>query len=508
MTQGILESQAIAAEHCGGLLGEPEKLFKSTAQSLEFWLSVAKKRETMPAKEYLAYLNSFGWNRRSAGPYVKLADFIKEHLPLQIGAIAKLDIRTLLKLPLPRYAPIVEEIRANEPTQAEITELIKKLPTKPREKYKSVEEKKDEVFGLNISKTTDEIVSATAQLMGLSKQRAIEENCKLVQELITGVDPVVAIARFKQQFAKYEEEPVKIDAELQTDFEAYPVQWYDGGEIYASWVNKTEGDNALLEVNEGIYSVPLSDLKKIDMDAIADEISDRKKLSYPYQQLYINAVNAKQELVTLQALPDGDDTYDSVLKQYTRWMSCAVDGAKRNGIWFDSDELQQHMRLVLVPGGDDLIADVANEPRFKHKISKTSFLEAFYSGVPDEPTLEQRLKDADDWDEIASLVRSNNKTLTTAMELWTIEEKQLLIAKLASYLENSFTCAIHEKEVSWLHHVALAKGLAKLEFEVNQQVCKFHKFIDYGTVDELWSFRTEKGETIVVSCKEVKVFKF
>ncbi|MHC5827467.1 MAG: hypothetical protein ACYT04_69200, partial [Nostoc sp.] len=163
---------------------------------------------------------------------------------------------------------------------------------------------------------------------------------------------------------------------------------------------------------------------------------------------------------------------------------------------------------ILVPGGEDLIKDVANTARTKHKASKTSFLEAFHSGVPDEPSLEQRLKDADDWYEISLLVRSNNKTLTTAMKLWTIEERELLIAKLATYLENSFTCAIHEKEVSRLHHLALAKGLAKLEFEVNQQVCKFHKFIDYGTVDELWSFRTEKGETIVVTRNEVKVFKF
>ncbi|MHC5897211.1 hypothetical protein [Nostoc sp.] len=301
----------------------PEKLFKSTAQALDFWLSVAEKREKLPAKEYLEYLNSFGWNRRSASPYVKLADFIKEHLPLQIGAIAKLDIRTLLKLPMPRYAPIVEEIRTTEPTQAEITELIKKLPTKPREKYKSVEKKKDEVLGLNITKETDEIVSATAQLMGLSKQRAIEENCKLAQELMTGVDPVGAIARFKEQFvnnsAKVEEaeydsgtpedsetiqvEPVNLTSYGLTLQDA--VQWQYEGEIYASWLTKVEGESALLEVDDAIYSVPLSLLKKIDIDAIKDEISDRKKLSYPYQQLYINAVNAKQEWVTLQALPRG-----------------------------------------------------------------------------------------------------------------------------------------------------------------------------------------------------------
>lgn len=490
------------------LSSTPEKLFHSTAEALDFWLSVAKKRETMPAKDYRAYLDSFGWNRRSAGPYVKLADFIKEHLPLQIGAIAKLDIRTLLKLPLPRYAPIVEEIKAAAPTQAQITELIKKLPTKPREKYKSVDEKKDEIFELNVPVQTGRLISETAELMGLTRQKAIEVNCELVKTLLSGIDPTDAIARFKQQFAKYEEEPVKADYEAQTDFEPYPVQWYDGGEIYASWVTKIEGENALLEVNDGIYSVPLSDLKKIDIDAIASEISDRKKLSYPYQQLYINAVNAKQEWITLQALPDGDDTYDWQYQQYARWMSCAVDGAKRNGIWFNSDEMQENQRLILVPGGEDLIKDVANTARPKHKASKTSFLEAFYSGVPDEPSLEQRLKDADDWYEIASLVRCSNKTLTKAMELWTIEERELLITKLATYLENSFTCAIHEKEVSWLHHVALAKALIRLEFEINQQVCKFHKFIDYGTVDELWSFRTEKGETIAVTRKEVKVFKF
>ncbi|AUB37463.1 hypothetical protein COO91_03408 [Nostoc flagelliforme CCNUN1] len=514
MTQGILDSQAIAAEHCSGLIGDrsaPEKLFLSTAQSLDFWLSVAKKRETMPAHDYLAYLDSFGWSRRNVLPYVKLADFIREHLPLQIGALAKLDIRTLLKLPLPRYAPIVEQIRTGEPTQAQITESIKNLPTKPREKYKSVEEKKDEVFGLNLTKATDEIVSATAQMMGLSKQRAIEENCKLVQELMTGVDPVDAIARFKQQFVSHAE-PVKADeivaTELQTDFEPYPVQWHEEGVIHASWVNKVEGDNALLEANDAVYSVPLAELKRININAIKEEINDHKKLSYPYQQLYINAVNAKQEYITLQALPEGDETYDSTLKQYIRWMSCAESGANRNEIWFDRNELEEHLRLVLVPDGEDLIAAVANEPRFKRKEIKTSFLEALYSGVPDVPSLEQRLKDADDWDEIASLVRCNNKTLTQAMETWTIEEKELLITKLAAFLETSFTTAIQDKELSWLHHVSLAKALSKLEFEVNQQVCKFHKFIDYGTVEELWSFKTEQGEVIVVPRNEVKVFRF
>ncbi|MDZ7996066.1 MAG: hypothetical protein RM022_013035 [Nostoc sp. EfeVER01] len=491
----------------------PEKLFKSTAQSLDFWLSVAKKRETMPAKDYLAYLDSFGWNRRSAGPYVKLADFIREHLPGQIGAIAKLDIRTLLKLPLPRYAPIVEEIRTAEPTQAQITELIKKLPSKPREKYKSVEEKKDEAFELNVPAQTGKLISETAELLGLSKQRTIEVNCELVKTILSGVDPTDAIARFKQQFAKHEEEPLKADyeveaLELQTDLEPYPVQWHHEGEIYASWLTNVKGECALLEVNDVIYSVPLSDLKKIDLEAIASEISDHKKLSYPYQQLYINAVNAKQEWVTLQALSDGDETYDSVFKQYTRWMSCAVNGVKRNGIWLDLIELEENQRLVLVPGGDDLIANVANEPRFKHKVSKTSFLEAFYSGVPDVPSLEQRLKEADDWDEIASLVQRNNKTLTQATEYWTLEEKQQLIAKLATFLESSFTCAIQDREVAWLHQAALAKALAKLEFEVKGQVCKFQKFIDYGTGGEQWIFRTEKSETIVASCEEVKIFRF
>ncbi len=510
-SQGILESQAIALEPYSAKPGEkstPEQLFKSTAQSIDFWLSVARKRETMPAKDYLAYLDSFGWSRRNALPYVKLADFIREHLPLRIGTIAKLDIRTLLKLPLPRYAPIVEQIRTGEPTQAQITEAIKKLPTNKRETYKSVEEKKDEVFGVNLTKATDEIVSATAQMLGLSKQRAIEENCKLVQELMKGVDPVAAIARFKQQFLTHQEPPVKADVELETDFEPCPVQWHHEGEIYASWVNKVEDDNALLEVNGAVYSVSMTLVKKIDINAIKEEINDHKKLSYPYQQLYINAVNAKQEYITLQALPEGDKTYDSVLKQYTRWMSCAESGARRDDIWFDRNELEEHLRLVLVPGGEDLIADVANEPRFKRKEIKTSFIEAMYSGVPDVPSLEQRLKDADDWDEIALLVRCNNKTLTQAMETWTTEERELLTNKLAAFLENSFTSAIQDKELYWLHHISLAKALTKLEFEVHGKVCKFHKFTDYGTVEELWSFKTELGESIVVPRNEVKVFRF
>nr|MDZ8061858.1 hypothetical protein [Nostoc sp. EkiNYC01] len=252
----------------------------------------------------------------------------------------------------------------------------------------------------------------------------------------------------------------------------------------------------------------MANLKKIDLDAIKDEISDRHKLSHPYQQLYINAVNAKQEWVTLQSLPKGDDTYEWQLKQYTRWMSCAVDGAKRNGIWLDCEEFKHNQRLILVPGGEDLIAHVANTPRLKHKPVKTSFLEAFSSGVPDKPSLEQLLKDADDWDEIAFLVRRNNKTLTQATEVWTIEEKQLLIAKLATFLENSFSCAIQEKELAWLHHTALAKALAKLEFEVEQQVCQFDRFIDYGTSNEVWVFHAEGGETIAVPRQEVKLFRF
>ncbi|MHC5897212.1 hypothetical protein [Nostoc sp.] len=135
-------------------------------------------------------------------------------------------------------------------------------------------------------------------------------------------------------------------------------------------------------------------------------------------------------------------------------------------------------------------------------------LKPFRRDVSEETKFKTALKDADDWYEIASLVRCSNKTLTTAMELWTIEEKELLITKLATFLESSFTSAIQKNELSWLHHLALAKGLAKLEFEVNQQVCKFYKFIDYGTANELWSFKTENNETVVVSRSEVKVFKF
>jgi hypothetical protein len=521
-------------------LASPEKLFQSTAEALEFWLSVAEKRETMPAKAYLEFLSSFGWNRRSAGPYVKLAEFIKEHLLDHINAIAKLDIRTLLKLPSPRYGAIVEAIKVMAPTQKEVTELIKQLPKKPRTGFQQTGEGGARMFTLPpLHNESGKLVEKAAQLTGLSLQKLVEEACNLITSVITGKDLTQAIARIKElaiptavldtdnsETSRLEvgklnahetddsEFIIQNPEEVTTDLTPYgltlqdAVQWHDEGETYASWLTTVEGDDALLEVNEGIYSVPLSDLKKIDMDAIKEEISDRKKLSYPYQQLHINAVNAKQEWITLQALPDGDDTYDWQYQQYIRWMSCAVDGAKRNGIWFDSDELQENQRLILVPGGEDLIANVANQPKFKHKATKTSFLEAFSSGVADEPSLEEQLKNADNWDEISSLVRCNNKTLTTAMELWTMEEKHLLIAKLATYLENSFTCAIHEKELSWLHHVSLAKALIRLEFEINQQVCKFHKFIDYGTGSELWSFRTEKGEIIVVFRNEVKVFKF
>lgn len=506
----------------------PEKLFHSTAQSLEFWLSVAQKRETMPKNAYLEFLNSFGWNRRSASPYVKLADFIREHLPLQIGAIAKLDIRTLLKLSLPRYAPIVEEIKATAPTQAQVSELIKKLPTKPRDKYKSVEEKKDETFELNVPVQTGKLISETAELMGLTRQKAIEVNCELVRQLITGVDPAIASARFKDQFVRNDEEVGTAPEEtadcepgMQEDFVPAqvqmmpyglelgdPVQWRGDTDICASYLTQVEDGNALLSVDDEIYSVPLANLKKIDLEAIKEEIRNHKKLSYPYQQLYINAANAKQEWKTLQALPDGDKTYDWQFQQYHRWISYAEGCVRRNEIWVDWDELVQNQRLILVPGGEDLIKDVANIAKPKYRVTKTSFLEAFSSGVAEVPSLEQQLKDADNWDEITLLVRHNNKTLDQATESWTIGEKHLLIAKLATFLENSFESAIQDNELSWLHQDTLAKALAKLEFEVNQEVCRFHKIVGYATSGELWSFRTEKGETLTCPRTEIKIFKF
>ncbi|MEH2067863.1 MAG: hypothetical protein V7K47_06805 [Nostoc sp.] len=487
----------------------PEKLFTSTAQALEFWLSVAQKRETMPAKDYLEYLNSFAWDRRSAGPYVKLADFIKEHLFGHLDAIAKLDIRTLLKLPLSRYASIVEAIKATAPTQKEVTELIKQLPKKPRTGFQPTGEGGARMFALPpLHNESGKVVEKAAQLTGLSLQKLVEEACHLVTSIITGEDLTQAIARIQELAIKQEPDEVTTDLTLYGLSLQDAVQWQHEGEIYASWLTKVEDGNALLQVDGAITKVPLANLKKIDMDAIEEEISDRQKLSYPYQQLYINAVNAKQEWVTLQSLAEGDDTYNWQMRQYTRWMSCVESGAQRNAIWFDWEEMKQNQRLILVPGGDDLIAHVANTPRPQHKAVKTSFLEAFSSGVPDKPSLEQSLKDADNWDEIAFLVGRNNKTLTQATEAWTIEDKQLLIAKLATFLENSFHCAIQYKEISWLHHVALAKALVKLEFEVNQQVCKFDKFFDYGTCNELWSFHAETGETIVVPRQEVKVFRF
>ncbi|PHJ69179.1 hypothetical protein VF14_03335 [Nostoc linckia z18] len=506
----------------------PEKLFTSTAQALDCWLEAAEKREKLPAKEYLEYLHSFGWDRRSALSYVKLADFIKEHLSGCLETLAKLDIRTLLKLPLPRYAPIVEAIKTTARTQKEVAQLIKQLPKKTRTGFQPTGEGGARMFALPpLHNESGKVVEKAAQLTGLSLQKLVEEACHLVTSIITGEDLTQTIARIQELAIKQAGEEENSEFRIQnsensqlriqnseTNLTPYglslqdAVQWTYAGETHASYLTQVEGENALLSVNDAIYSVPLASLKKIDLNTIKAEIGDRHKLSHPYQQLYINAVNAKQEWVTLQSLPDGDDTYQSQLKQYTRWLSCAVDNAKRNGIWLDWEELKHNQRLILVPGGEDLIAHVANTPRPKHKPAKTSFLEAFSSGVPDKPSLEQSLKDAHDWDEIAFLVGRNNKTLTQATDGWTIEEKQSLIAKLTIFLKNSFTCAIQEKELAWLHHAALAKALAKLEFEVEKQVCQFDKFIDYGTSNELWSFRTEGGETIVVPRQEVKIFRF
>lgn len=497
------------------------KLFSSTRENLEFWLETAQKRETMPASEYSEHLKSLGWSNRNTSSYIKLAEFIKENLLDRIEAIATLDIRTLLKFPRPRYATIVEALKAETLTQEEVSKRIKQLPVKPREKkYKSVEEKKDEVIGFNIPSATNDILDRLEKLTGLSKQRLTQEAFELLLEKMevdapaTDVDAqVVAQSELDNHIAQQADiiapevaKPVEAQILKSYDLElGDAVQWQDGDEIYAAYLNLVQDGNALLDTGNGVFSVSLERLKKIELDAIALEISDRKKLSYPYSQLYINAVNAKQEWVNLQTLDSSDEIYDWQLQQLNRWLSCAEAGANRQGIWFDLNELAENQRLVVVPGGEDLIKDLSNTPRAKRRTIKGSFLDAFDSGVPDVPSLEQRLKDADDWDEVAALVGRNNRILSQAISMWTIEDKQLLAGKLVDFLQNSFECAIHNNEISWLHQSSLASGLAKLELEVDGQACKFIKFVDYGKPDERWTLRTDKGETIIASRQEIKI---
>lgn len=161
------------------------KLFTSTLDAIQFWLEAATNKENLPSEEYSKYLFSIGWSNRNASPYIKMANFIRSHLLDHLDAIAKLDIRTLIKLPGIRYAPIVEAIKGFAPTQKQVTDLIKKLPTKPRG-YKPVQQREDEVFGVNISADTDAVVTEAAELLGFTKQKLILFSAKLVKAIASG----------------------------------------------------------------------------------------------------------------------------------------------------------------------------------------------------------------------------------------------------------------------------------------------------------------------------------
>ena len=120
-------------------------------------------------------------------------------------AIARLDIRTLIKLPGIRYASIVEAIKKYAPTQKRVTELIKKLP-KVKRGYKSAEQKRDEVFEVNVPAATGAVIDEVAELSGLSKQNIILIGAKLLKAIATdGENLAEVVAEFQEQIAKRQE---------------------------------------------------------------------------------------------------------------------------------------------------------------------------------------------------------------------------------------------------------------------------------------------------------------
>lgn len=178
------------------------KLFASTNQAIDFWLEALKKRDNLPRKEYSEYLDSFGYSNRDASPYIKMADFIRTNLMDFRDAIARLDIRVLIKLPRIRYAPIVEAIKEYAPTQKQVNELIKKLPTKPRG-YKSAEQRQDEVFELNVPAATGAVIDEVSELSGISKQNVILMGVEILKAIATdGENLAEVIQAFQERIVR------------------------------------------------------------------------------------------------------------------------------------------------------------------------------------------------------------------------------------------------------------------------------------------------------------------
>ncbi|MBP5973583.1 hypothetical protein HW132_12755 [Brasilonema sp. CT11] len=189
--------------------------------------------------------------------------------------------------------------------------------------------------------------------------------------------------------------------------------------------------------------------------------------------------------------------------------------AQSNDIWLDLEALKEN-RLVLELGGEDAITDYLPLPWVQSEPTEPV---SEPNPEPEDTSLYESLRHAQNWEQITQLTGRNPKVLALAVSNWSPQEKQKLIDYAVLYLE-SHPNVIFDHELDWLPLASVQKVYSAITFRVSDnsegigkskwiEGCRFVNIEDYGKVDEVWRFLTvDNQEIYAVGRKDIKVEVF
>lgn len=185
-----------------------------------------------------------------------------------------------------------------------------------------------------------------------------------------------------------------------------------------------------------------------------------------------------------------------------------INFAQSNNIWLDQEALKDN-RLILEPNGEDAIADYLPLPWVQSEPTEPV---SEPNPEPEDTSLYESLRQAENWEQITQLTGRNPKVLALAVSNWSPQEKQKLINYAVLYLE-SHPNAISEHELDWLPLASVQKVYSAITFRVRDnsegigkskwiEGCRFVDIEDYGKVDEIWTFLTVDNQEIYAVGRE------
>jgi len=513
-----------------------------------------------------------GLSRKEFGVFVKgllqwVGDEARKYLDLarafdgfDLSRLESLEPFTLLKLRSDKYAPIIERLQSHlDITPKLVQDLIKELlpkqsrkkPSEPISGWKQSRSGGGRYYNLLLhDEETGMLIEGQAESEGVLPQKIIEEAVALraqqksgsiplseyraaqLEELHTVVDNARTLEREKRglelELNKRDRLIAELEAQL-TERALVPAEicfeeltglhfeqklelleplhlLEDGVRAQVEQTAEPEASSTTDSPEPAPEEVPAHPVQETDYLAPSDEASaaDRPLITPDLDMLkqlreaesYVQLVESQiQELNSKLAKPSLDRIVERELKDVLKnrqnlrinKISQIVNLADGNGIPADYKQLQSNGRIVLAPA---------------------------YASVA--------LKQAKSWADVVLVVAGDRDQLLKAVDSWTIEQRQILVQLLSTYLKTEPSGLEH---VAWIPKTLLQKALTTLSFKIRKiggpnnlvddpkieyiSNCNFISLEYPGTNREQWIFQDSDNKRYSVFGRdEIEIERF